>query len=444
MRAESRGATPKARPGGACRAMYGGRTFPAPSRYRLQSVAKSSDGRFDGTEGMTATGYLVGRCERRVWGLDPAERWRRWLARAGVGALRREGEPLPAAGAVVLVRADHVAEESLAGDLLASPDTVLVADGPAGRRPVAAHVRAERAAEAADGLRRGDAAAAEALAASFAVKTPAELSRGYDKALRKRGVPYVLSLTELPPDLIERRTFGGAYKGVTDFVTKWLWPVPARWATRWAAERGISANAVTAASLVLVLLALVLFAEGRYALGLLAAWLMTFLDTVDGKLARVTLTATRRGEAFDHGIDLLHPPFWYAAWWLGLGAAGAAGGEPASAALLEPALWIVVGGYVAGRLMEGLFLAAFRFEIHAWRPIDSRFRLVTARRNPNLVLLTAGTLAGRPDLGFLAVAAWTLLSLLFHGLRLGQAFLARAAGRPVRSWLAEPAAAPAA
>ena len=101
-------------------------------------------------------------------------------------------------------------------------------------------------------------------------------------------------------------------------MTKWLWPWPAFWVTRWCAARGISANMVTAASLVLAILAMGLFARGYFGAGLVAAWLMTFLDTVDGKLARVTLTSSRIGNVFDHGIDLLHPPFWYVAWDMGL------------------------------------------------------------------------------------------------------------------------------
>jgi phosphatidylglycerophosphate synthase len=48
---------------------------------------------------------------------------------------------------------------------------------------------------------------------------------------------------------------------------------------------------------------------------------MTFLDTVDGKLARVTLTSSRIGDVLDHGLDLLHPPFWYLAWGIGLATA---------------------------------------------------------------------------------------------------------------------------
>ncbi len=176
----------------------------------------------------------------------------------------------------------------------------------------------------------------------------------------------------------------------------------------------------------LVAAATVAFARGAFGLGLCAAWLMTFLDTVDGKLARVTLQSSRIGHVLDHGLDILHPPVWWGAWAIGL--AGAASGWTTPAAL------IVIGGYVAGRLLEGAFMLACGFETHSWRPLDSRFRLITARRNPNLILLSAGTLAGRPDLAFFAVAIWTLVSLGFHVVRLLHALALRAAGRELRPW----------
>jgi phosphatidylglycerophosphate synthase len=181
---------------------------------------------------------------------------------------------------------------------------------------------------------------------------------------------------------------------------------------------------VTAASLLLVLLAMGLFARGYFAAGLVAAWLMTFLDTVDGKLARVTLQSSRFGDIFDHGIDLIHPPFWWWAWIVGLPAAGL----PLDNASLV--LTVIIVGYVVQRLEEGTFIAWFRMDMHTWQRFDSRFRLITARRNPNLVILTFSALADRPDVGIVAVAAWTFISLLIH-----TASLQRRQG-PLRSWLA--------
>ena len=76
-------------------------------------------------------------------------------------------------------------------------------------------------------------------------------------------------------------------------------------------SRPESPNQVTFAGLLLTIAAFYLFWTGQFGWGLVAAWIMTFLDTVDGKLARVTLTSSKIGNVFDHGIDLIHPPFWW-------------------------------------------------------------------------------------------------------------------------------------
>ena len=59
---------------------------------------------------------------------------------------------------------------------------------------------------------------------------------------------------------------------------------------------------------------------------------------------------------------------------------------------------------------------------------------ITARRNPNLILLTLGALALRPDVGLMAVAVWTGVSLIVHLVQILQA-LAAPRGQ-VTSWLA--------
>jgi phosphatidylglycerophosphate synthase len=165
-----------------------------------------------------------------------------------------------------------------------------------------------------------------------------------------------------------------------------------------------------------------LFWNGAFGLGLVCGWLMTFLDTVDGKLARVTLTSSRFGHVFDHSLDLIHPPFWDLAW--GLGLTGS----------LDAATIVVLVGYLIGRSLEGVFLLIFKIETHCWRPIDSLFRTVTARRNPNLILLSVGTLGGRPDLGLVMVAIWTLVSIGFHIERIAQALFERSRGVRIECW----------
>ena len=138
-------------------------------------------------------------------------------------------------------------------------------------------------------------------------------------------------------------------------MTKFVLPEPAFHATRLAAAMNLSPNHVTTVSLLLVFAAMYFFAQGQFLLGAVTGWLMCFLDTVDGKLARVTMQSSKWGNLYDHGIDLIHPPFWYYAWAYGAVHVGPTSGL--SPDIIWTSLWITNIGYVIGRLMEGLFPA---------------------------------------------------------------------------------------
>lgn len=252
-----------------------------------------------------------------------------------------------------------------------------------------------------------------------------------NKTLRKREQPFMEALTAESRKRLERTSYYASYKGVTDLLTKYLWPEWALVLTRLAARIGLSPNMVTLIGAILCVAAGIAFWHGWYWSGLFVGLGFMVLDTVDGKLARCTITSSRWGEAFDHGIDLIHPPFWWWAWGVGLHAYG----RPLEDAVFAAIMIAIVAGYVVQRLIEGAFIARFGMHIHVWEQVDSRFRLITARRNPNMVILVAALILGRPDLGLAALAAWTLLSCLFHLVRLLQAWLARARGRRIESWL---------
>jgi phosphatidylglycerophosphate synthase len=188
---------------------------------------------------------------------------------------------------------------------------------------------------------------------------------------------------------------------------------------------------VTSVGFIFCVLAFWLFWRGDYWPGVLAGFTFMVLDTVDGKLARCTGASSKWGNIFDHGVDLIHPPFWWWAWAHGLQAYGTPL-EPVYATML---LWAVVGGYVVQRAIEGLFMRRFGMHIHVWNRIDSQFRLVTARRNPNMVLLVGSLLVGRPDVGLELVALWTIVSIIFHAVRLAQASARADRGGKIVSWL---------
>jgi phosphatidylglycerophosphate synthase len=367
---------------------------------------------------------ILGDAPVRLWGLTPRERLARLLGRSGVASVADAAEPLPAEGTVVLARGDWVYDDRVVTALVGARNVLLQVPG---HGPVAAHVPAALAAQAREAL----SGAAAGDLPGVAIKEPASLASASQVKLRKLERPFVRQATPERRRELEDRLFTGAYKGVTDLVTKWLWPRPARWATGVCVACGLRPNHVTLFGLAMVILAGFAFANGARGWGLVAAWLMTFLDTVDGKLARVTVTSSRAGHVLDHGVDIVHPPLWYIAWGLGLERfdSGVPGLTTAGT------LWVIVVGYVLGRLVEGAFHRLAPFSIFLWRRLDSYSRLITARRNPNLIALTAGALLGRPDLGLVAVAAWTALSTLVLLVRLAMAARERHVSGPLRSWL---------
>ncbi len=368
----------------------------------------------------------------RMWGMSPRERLVTQFAKEGITEIISVDALPQHNGPVILLREDCVIDPPLVPVIAKRPEFALLSDVAADTSPMSVHTRSETALEAAEAMQAGQDLPDRL---NLIARRPSELSATFWGKLRKREVPYARAVS---PDTVEEtewRMFMGTYKGATDLVTKYLWPRPAFYVTRALAPTSITPNIVTALSAVCVVLAFWLFWEGYFLAGLVAAWLMTFLDTVDGKLARTTLTSSKWGDVFDHGIDLIHPPFWYAAWALGLGAVGLGW----SSEMFSFMMIALIGGYILQRIMEGIAIKVLGLEIHIWRPIDTFFRLITARRNPNLVILTVVTLLlGRPDLALEWVAWWTIICLVLHGVQLVHALIVKSKEGKLTSWMTKP------
>jgi len=360
----------------------------------------------------------VGDNAARPFGLDAKDRACRLATNAGFECAEIAAVERP----VLLASMAYGWDPAWIKEMRNRPRSVLTLGG----KPVLVHVpQGDNAAAVATAIASGQPVDGyEAIAA--------ETAKLENKALRKRERPFVLPLDPNDAEPVERAAYDAAYKGVTDALTLYLWRKPAFYLTRWAARAGLSPNAITMVGAIGCLLAFWLFWNGHYWLGILSGFVFMVLDTVDGKLARCTGASSKWGNIFDHGIDLVHPPFWWWAWLHGLTAYG----RPLEPVYATMVLWVIIGGYVAQRAIEGLSIQRFGgMEIHVWRPLDSKFRLITARRNPNMVILAAALLVGRPDSGLVLVAWWTLISLIFHAVRLAQMTERQARGAEVASWL---------
>ena len=358
---------------------------------------------------------LFGDNITRVWGLTPPERVGRIAAKAGL-SMAAPGTT----GSVIVIASDYAFDPLWFDFMRERPGSVLTIEGV----PTMAHTTRDADSVAA--------AMSGGILPSGLTLIHAEDHRDfYNKTLRKREWPFLIRLTPQAVPEIERRSYYAAYKGVTDILTKYLWPEFALLLTRLAARIGMSPNMVTLVGALLNIAAMVAFWQGDYWIGMALGLGFMVSDTVDGKLARCTITSTGWGEVFDHGIDLVHPPFWWFAWGMGLSAHGLA---LAPATFAEVMIAIVIG-YVAQRMIEGVFIKRFGMDCHVWRPFDSWFRLITARRNPNMVILFASVIADRPDIGLFAVAGWTVISFVVHAVQLAQAFAWSRKHGALRSWM---------
>jgi phosphatidylglycerophosphate synthase len=332
-------------------------------------------------------------------------RWSR--ATGGVGA--RLTHALHDAGdaAVLALEADAVVDPRLLRHLATRHDALAVrGDGTAvlqlaGVPPPAAASDARLPAVA-------DAAVRAGIAAEV---SPADVP-GYLDGLRRTLPAYLLRIDDAGArDRAERFLFWSNYKGSTDFLTSHVYP-PLVWpAVRLLARWRVHPNVVTILNVVMTLAAVPIFAAGHWVAGFVLAYAMSVLDSVDGKLARLTFRASRLGHLLDHGLDTIHPPLWYGAW------AWALAPAYPHALLFQAWLWMTIC-YVADRVVARLFTERTGRSIHAYTPLDVRLRTIISRRNVNLVVFTLGLLAGVPVAAFYVIVAWQVATLAFHTDRL--------------------------
>ncbi len=362
---------------------------------------------------------IIGDSHTEIWGMSGRARLARLLERIdGITIITDESE-LPDGAPIIFLRGDYLFNSRLLPALVRLENEFALYDR---------HSNAVVAIRT-DNYDSGIFETCRATGSAARIE-PDDLVSPYDNRLKKYEPARVRRISADNREALEQELFSSSYKGVTDLVTKWLWPRPAMWATKICARLKLKPNHVTLFSLVLAILAGYAFWQGEFVGGLLLGWFMTFLDTVDGKLARVTLTSSRFGDLLDHGLDLVHPPFWYIAWGVGLTV------QMPEVTPLTTLLGLMLAAYVGGRLCEGIFQHYIAsFSIFMWQPVDSLTRLITARRNPNLLILTAALLAGRPDTGLVIVVAWHLLSTLFLLIRLAMAWKAKQDQGPLLSWL---------
>jgi len=335
---------------------------------------------------------------------DPQEAARRWPFPVRVvrndGTVAQRIAKVAAGARVLALDARVLADARLYDFLTQQPRDLAAEDGSAAMAWIA------------------DPAALDPGAVDLGGALPASLPRltqaafpGFIRNLR-RTLPFYLFRIDNAEDraTVERFLFWSNYKGSTDFFTKYVYP-PLVWLmVRPLARAHVHPNWVTIISIILTVAAVPLFADGYFLAGFLCAYGMSVLDSVDGKLARLTFTDSKIGNVLDHGLDLVHPPFWYCAWAYGL-----SNGNVWSPVFLATIVMLAL--YVIDRLILKIYPTRFGRGLHTHAPMDGFVRTFISRRNINLPLFTVGYAVGLGTQTIYLIVLWQAATCLYHGLR---------------------------
>ena len=235
----------------------------------------------------------------------------------------------------------------------------------------------------------------------------------YIGSMRRRLEPFLFKIEEAT-DLkkAEKVAFTAIYKGATDFITKYAWPWPTRMMVHALSPTGITPNQITYISMVLSFGAIPLFFTGWFWTAWIMGIIMSFLDTLDGKLARLTMRTSEAGHWLDNASDTIYLWLWYAGigWYF-------------SNDIFDfqevntIAAWALVGFFTIDKIITGLFKKLFGAQLHDFAPIDWHARIYIARRNPFLVVLLIGLIINQPVFGLHAMAVWQTATFAFHMMR---------------------------
>ena len=227
-------------------------------------------------------------------------------------------------------------------------------------------------------------------------------------------MPPVMVRVESPAQLreVERLMYRRTFKGVIDIVASRGYYHPVRWITRLLAPTSVSPNSVTALSIAAIWLAVPCFALGMPGPGIALGWAGVIADSVDGKLARLTLNLSDRMGAAEHvsavpalGLWLLTFGGWVSDW------------ELLTSSVPAVATWVLLACFALDKGVSGGFRKLTGREIFDYRRVDALFHPFAARRNILLLMMTAGAAADAAAAALAAMSACMAATLLFHASR---------------------------
>ena len=230
----------------------------------------------------------------------------------------------------------------------------------------------------------------------------------YIPELRQTAVPSLIKLQDRSSiRAIENEMYEKTFKGVIDFIAAYIYRIPVRGLVRVLAPTRITPNLVTAVSVLCSLAAIPLFAMGWLGTGLAVAFVFIIADSLDGKLARMTVRFSKVADKVDHFTSPTFETCYYLAWgWHFSG--GDFSTLPGKSAVLLACVFLM------DRIVTSVFGCKYGRSLLDYNKCDARFHLIAARRNINLFIMAIGVVLQNPLAALYAATLWMFITMLWH------------------------------
>ena len=208
--------------------------------------------------------------------------------------------------------------------------------------------------------------------------------------------------------LAQRIILDSAQNGTLDFPAYVHAPIETAIVSRLCRTR-ITPNQITIAGFIIGCGATAAFVLGRVGLGILAALIFGLVDGLDGKLSRVKVETTKRGE-WEHHLDYLIENSWWAAIAFQLWRSGQFPNVFYLFALLIGSHLLDEFAKRRAKMVKGRLLDDIS-------PFDRAFRLIAARRNVYVWILACGFLLHAFPQSYAVICGWAAFSAAVHLVR---------------------------
>jgi phosphatidylglycerophosphate synthase len=208
--------------------------------------------------------------------------------------------------------------------------------------------------------------------------------------------------------LAERIILDAAQNGTLDFPAYVHAPIETAIVSTLCKTR-ITPNQITIAGFIIGCAATAAFVLGQVSVGLLAALAFGIVDGLDGKLSRVKIETTERGE-WEHHLDYLIENSWWTAIAFHLW----------QSAQLPTAFYflaLLFGSHLLDEFVKRRAKMATGRLLDDVAPFDRAFRLIAARRNVYVWALAAGFLLGAFAQSYAIICSWAAVTAAVHLMR---------------------------